>query len=50
MLYFIGEVFRHLASQNRGHIRVMSESQFSKQLSWSLQKLLSSLCFLSPMF
>ena len=25
MLYFTDEVFRHLANQNRGHIRVMLE-------------------------
>ena len=25
MLYFTGEVFRRLANQNRGHIRVMLE-------------------------
>ena len=26
MLYFTGEVFRRLANQNQGHIRVMLES------------------------
>ena len=28
MLYFTGEVFRRLANQNRGHIRVMLEYTF----------------------
>ena len=28
MLYFTGEVFRRLANQNRGHIRVMLEHIF----------------------
>ena len=32
MLYFTGEVFRRLANQNRGHIRVMLESCIST--SW----------------
>ena len=29
MLYFTGEVFRRLANQNRGHIRVMLECVFA---------------------
>ena len=29
MLYFTGEVFHHLANQNRGHIRVMLEYQIN---------------------
>ena len=29
-LYFAAEVFRRLANQNRGHIRVMSESCFNR--------------------
>ena len=28
MLYFTGEVFRRLANQNRGHVRVMLEYMY----------------------
>ena len=31
MLYFTGEVFRRLANQNRGHIRVMLECKINKR-------------------
>ena len=47
MLYFTGEVFRRLANQNRGHIRVMLEFAFNHNTTLRLWNVSDDLVTLS---